>query len=450
MLTNRTPAFRKIREYLDTLPVIDTHEHGWGLCPEEKEFDILGFFTCNCYYHSDLVSASHDYTAEPPPVSVWSQTPLTRFIADSRQDFNARYEAWRKYHDRIAHTAYARCLIEGLRACWGLKGVDRKSLLAVQERVRAERNQAFQDRMYRKYGIKAIICNVDLCAVMSGQHSYNREICRFVLDLPGYHDISSEAAARKPQLEEALGHKINTLDDYLEAFTAFLDKAVAFGIVGLKDQTAYRRDLGYGNPGRGEAEAVFSRIMSHPRDTFGTEQVRPLDDYLFHRFLDLAARRRLPVQIHTGHMAGIRNDIRKANAALMTGVFELHQDVVFDLFHGNWPYLGEYLFLAKNYPNVTLDMCWVNAIDPLYCVEFYRRATMTLPASKISGFGGDTSTVESQIGYLILAKDNIACALAGLMDQGWLGLTEAQALARAWLFDNPKHIFNLKGVEIAE
>jgi hypothetical protein len=292
-----------------------------------------------------------------------------------------------------------------------------------------------------------MIVNTELLAVMEGRTPYRKEVCRFVLDVPQYHNIHDEAAARPPHFEKALGRKIITLDDYLEALAAFFDKAVAFGIVGLKDQTAYRRDLAYGNPGWAEAEAVFAKIVSHPRDSFGTEQVRPLDDYLFHRILELAARRRLPVQIHTGHMAGHRNDIRKTNAALLTEAIELHQDVVFDLFHGNWPYLGEYLFLARNHPNVNLDMCWTNAIDPLYSVEFFRRATVTVPSSKISGFGGDTMTVESQIGYLILAKDNIACALAGLVDQGWLGLVDAKALARAWLFDNPKRIFGLKDVE---
>ena len=45
-------------------------------------------------------------------------------------------------------------------------------------------------------------------------------------------------------------------------------------------------------------------------------------------------------------------------------MLELHSEVVFDLFHGGWPFMGEFLFLGKNYPNVNLDMCWANTIDP--------------------------------------------------------------------------------------
>ena len=36
-----------------------------------------------------------------------------------------------------------------------------------------------------------------------------------------------------------------------------------------------------------------------------------------------------------------------ANAAGLANVLMLHRDVRFDLFHANWPYSGEILFLAK-------------------------------------------------------------------------------------------------------
>ena len=65
---------------------------------------------------------------------------------------------------------------------------------------------------------------------------------------------------------------------------------------------------------------------------------KPLDDYLFHAFMRMARDLDLPVQIHTGHMAGIRNDIVKTNAVGLTKAIELHRDVRFDLFHANWPY----------------------------------------------------------------------------------------------------------------
>ena len=59
---------------------------------------------------------------------------------------------------------------------------------------------------------------------------------------------------------------------------------------------------------------------------------RPLGDYLFHQFMRMARDLDLPVQIHTGHMAGIRNEITKTNAVHLTRLLELHRDTKFDLF----------------------------------------------------------------------------------------------------------------------
>lgn len=87
-----------------------------------------------------------------------------------------------------------------------------------------------------------------------------------------------------------------------------------------------------------------------------------------------AAELDMPVQLHTGHMAGVRNRVDKANARHLATVLELHRDVRFDLFHGNWPYMGDLLFLVKNYPNAYLNCCWLPLIDPIYAQELLVRS----------------------------------------------------------------------------
>jgi len=443
MWKSQTRSYDALRARLDTLPVIETHEHWCGVCPPDENLDLLALLAGGGYYASDLASASADFAKRARP-GLFPISPLAEYLTDTRHhSFDQRYAAWRTYHERTCHTAYTRGLFEGLRACWGLESIEKKAMLAAQERMQAERNQACADRTLARHGIQTMIVNTDLTAVMAGSLPYRKGFARFVLDLPQYHALSGEGSVRKPHLEAALNRRIVTLDDYLEAFERFLEQAIQFGIVGIKDQSAYHRCIAYANPPRAEAETVFNRIVAHPRDSLGTDQVRPLDDYLFNQFMRLAARRGLPVQVHTGHMAGICNEITKTNPAHLTAMLELHSEVQFDLFHGGWPYLGEYLFLGKNHPNVTLDMCWANAIEPLYSVEFFKRALQTVPHSKIHGYGGDTHLFECAVGYLILARDNLAAALAEMVDAGWLGTDEALAVARAWLFDNPNRTFRL-------
>lgn len=193
------------------------------------------------------------------------------------------------------------------------------------------------------------------------------------------------------------------------------------------------------------AEKLFNKILLDPRNSLGWPEVKPLDDYLFHQFIRFAKELDLPFQIHTGHMAGIRNRIEKTNAIKLTNILELYQDVNFDLFHGNWPYMGELLFLAKNYPNVYLDFCWVNIIDPVYSEELYTRAILTIPHTKINGFGGDyRDAPEFIVSHLKIAKLNMTRALTKLIKIGWINEEEAISIARDWLFENPKRLFKLK------
>ena len=216
------------------------------------------------------------------------------------------------------------------------------------------------------------------------------------------------------------------------------------GMVALKDQTAYRREISYDLPPRADAERLFNRLLIEPRCPLGYPESKPLDDYLFHQFMRFAGELNVPVQIHTGHMAGFYNRVDKANAVHLAPLLELYPHVRFDLFHGNWPYMDDLLFLAKNYANVTIDLCWLPAIDPLYCVELIKRFAMTVPHTKLHGFGGDyRDAPEYSVAHLTLARECIAAALTDLVEMGWLAEGEVPGLARGWLFDNPNRFFRL-------
>jgi predicted TIM-barrel fold metal-dependent hydrolase len=179
------------------------------------------------------------------------------------------------------------------------------------------------------------------------------------------------------------------------------------------------------------------------RNTLGWPQAKPLDDYLFHAFMRIARDLEMPVQIHTGHMAGTRNDIAKTNAVRLTNTLEMHRQVQFDLFHANWPYAGDFLYLGKNFPNVALNFCWTHIIDPVYSQDVLSQALTSVPHGKIFGFGGDYGGVEYAAGHLEIARDNIAWALSRHIDSGWLDLDEARAVTADWLFNNPNRFWKL-------
>jgi predicted TIM-barrel fold metal-dependent hydrolase len=152
----------------------------------------------------------------------------------------------------------------------------------------------------------------------------------------------------------------------------------------------------------------------------------------------------LPVQIHTGHLAYTGNRVDKTNAAHFASILELYTSVRFDLFHANWPYLGDILFLGKNYNNVALNACWVAMIDPLYTVEFFKRSLTVVPQNKIHAFGGDyREGPEFVAAHLALAKEALAAALADLIENGWLEEEQAVSVAADWLYNNPNRFYGL-------
>lgn len=429
MLKNNTASYDEIRGFLDRVPVIETHEHYTGIT--EPIDDAIRFLTGDFYYISDLLSAAFGRERQ---VSEWSNPACAASVEEKLAQF---LELDRKANK----TAYSRGMRLGLRECWGVEDITAPGALqALGEKLKT-RDQAFYERTMERLGIRAKVVDIfNLKPYVEGKAEYTG-YCRFAFSLPAYHDIHGKADILR--LDCCEGRTITCLDDYLACFEAYFKRCVDFGIVCVKDQTAYRRTLAYGNPTRAEAEKAFNDMMNSPREVFGDDRARPLDDWLFHHYLRLAAKYNLPVQVHTGHMAGIRNELGKTNALHLTPVLELHQDVRFDLFHGNWPFMDEFLFLGKNYPNVWLNLCWAQSIDPIYCVELMKRAVMTVPHAKLFAFGGDTGCVEWAAGYLLMARDNVACALSELVDSGWIGIGEAREIAADWFFNNPNEFFGL-------
>ena len=152
----------------------------------------------------------------------------------------------------------------------------------------------------------------------------------------------------------------------------------------------------------------------------------------------------LPVQLHTGYVVGPRSRVDRTNAAHLVPVLEEHQGVRFDLFHGNWPYMGDLLFLGKNHANVVLDLCWLHIIDPVYARNLLSEGLTAVPHEKVHAFGGDYGDdILHAVAHLGIARDVIAAALAEQVDSGWIDEGEALQIAVDWLFNNPNEYFRL-------
>ena len=431
-LRGQAPCFDDLRTAIGALRVIDTHDHTARLGPR---YDDPVQVIVGEYMLTDLAAATSE--------------EATRALLDSARPLEERWPLLARARLRAAHTGFAQITRRVLHHFYGEDDVTLEALQRMQDRLLNLEEEQTVVAILDQANIVARLVNVwpDFAQVLDGSFQLTPR-ARLVIPLPGYHNVRSfmEIQAKAAPFDRS----VSTLDEYLEICWAHFQAYKRFGAVAFKDQSAYFRTLDYGNPTKADAERLFNRLMADATRSAGyPDELKPLDDYLFHSFLRMARDLDLPVQLHTGHLAGLYGDIRKANAAKMADLFLLHRDVRFDLFHANWPYGGELLFLAKAFPNVAMNFCWVHAIDPLYCQSLIREAVSAVPHAKVHAFGADYGGfglppgggyVDRAWAHVQLALDNMAIALSDLVSINYLRFADAEAIAACLALRKPEGI----------
>jgi uncharacterized protein len=421
-------CYPALRETIENMPVIDCHDHSRQMGPKPTD-PVKAVF--DWYMRADLISASSDSDVAA--------------IYNEALPLEERWPLLERAWQRSKHTGYAQVVRRVMREFYdepelslaGLQRIGEKMIdFSVEENFTAVLDEARSvTRLEDSWpDIKGFIAGTVALPPRS----------RVVISLPSLHNLHT---ADEIQANAGiLGRHVTSLDEYMDTCRQIFTQMKAAGAVGFKDQSAYNRPIDFGTPTRHQAEEVFNWMLEDPRRMAAyPDGVKPLSDFLFHDFMRAARDLDLPVQIHTGHMAGVRNEITKTNAVQLTRLLEIHHETRFDLFHANWPYSGEILYLVKNYPNVALDFCWAHMIDPLYSQDLLRQVLSSVPHAKIHGFGSDLGgdVVTSAWAHADLARDNIAMALASLVEIDYIALDEAEEIAHGWLFADPNAFFKL-------
>ncbi len=426
-MIGKTKYYPEIRDYCEKIPIVDCHDHS-GEC-EPRYTDPIRAIKSG-YFTNDIQSAS-------------SEKDL-RILDDVSLSLEERWPILEKTWKRTCHTGYAQVTKRVLKKFYGEDELTLEALKRMQNKLLDLSDEKTFDSILEDANIAVRLVNRWLIRdkILDGSYKLTPR-ARIVISLSNYHTVRSYSEIQ--ELIAPLNIHITSLDDYLDACCKIFDIQKKFGAVAFKDLSAYERTINFGNPSREEAEKLFNLVMEDPRRNAAyPDEIKPLGDYLFHAFMHMARDMDLPVQIHTGQLAHMRNDIVKTNAIGLTKIIELHRDVRFDLFHANWPYSGELLYLAKNYPNVAIDFCWTNIIDPVYCQNMFKQALSCVPHGKIHGYGSDfLGSVDRAWAHAQIARDNIAIALSDMVEMEYLGLDEAKEVAYAWLFANANDYFRL-------
>jgi hypothetical protein len=416
---------QELIDYMNTLEIIDTHEH----LPNESErlkqqVDFSTLFSQYC--QSDLFASGMD---------------LNRFFSPE-VDVEEKWNVFQPHYERIKNGSYARAARLAMERFYGLN--DLRSVndaYVITERIRDGNKPGLYKRVLK-----------DACrlrtALNFGGMSVDREYFTPVEYMTHYTDVSSQDALESFAGE--LGVVPRTLSEYVDSLGEMLYRKKEQGLRGIKFQYAYMRDLAFESVTTADAERVFNRIFEESQgwraQVLGYEERRPLQNYLVHRFVELAGKFDLTVVFHTGIQAGFRNKPDNARPERLWNLVNRYTNTRFVLLHSGIPWVEEAAMLAKYFANVYLDMAWMHIISPQISVRALSEWVDLVPRNKILGFGGDYHIVEKVYGHLTMAKENIAKVLAGKVEERIMTDEEARAWAKALLHDNPAEVYHLLGV----
>ena len=421
---------RDIRQSLDAVRIVDTHEHldtEAEFASAHVDFGRLFLHYANC----DLVSAGL------PPKD------MERIQTDAQLSPSDKWRLMASYWDAIRNTGYARCLEIAIRDLYGLDGLSAETVEPLSAKMAANRRPGFYREVFDKAGIGVALWNrLDRFGPLPKMWTTEYDRGLFIQDMLSPYTGIGEAGWL-----EGWGREVRCFDDYLgaieERFAAYARQASA-----LKYGIAYERPLVFPERAKSEVEPLFIKALNAGWERNGPwltrDEVMAIQDYLVHFSLQQCAKHNLVVKFHTGLQEGNGNTIRNSRAALLSNLFFRYPRVRFDIYHISYPYQEELLTLAKNFANVAIDFCWMWIINPAAGRRALSEFLDAVPANKIHGFGGDFIFVEGTYGHAIMAKENIARTLADKVCDGEMNTARALTLGQWLLRDNPIAWFGLK------
>ena len=412
----------RISTYINNMTIVDTHEH--LLSPSDfKERTTLDFMVLLQHYSAlDLQSAG--------------SPPIYKIRDDGSMSIQDKWEILKPSWEGSKNTAYNRASLLAADKLFEVDDINETTIELLSERI----NKAYQNENWINYVVEEK-CKIDFLIQDMEDRSFGTDGFRYVKRLDDFVHLHTKEHIQ--WIAESQNMTVETLDDLVQALEKAFEKANEKGIVGIKTALAYDRILHFRDESREDAEKVFSKLMNSPGEYYyAFNEVRPLQDFMMHRLMDLARDHKLPVQVHTGLHIN-KNHIENSNPIHLTNLFFEYPDVKFILFHGSYPYGGELSAVAKNFPNVYIDMCWLYVISPSYSERYLHEWLETVPASKIMAFGGDYLNIENTFAHLLFAKQVVTNVLVDKVKSGYFSEAEAKEIAQMILHDNAVKILKL-------
>ncbi len=430
------PVYLRIKAAIDKIGIIDDHEH---LRPEPSLyangapdfFDLVG----RSYVGSDIAMMGNTFQRDE------------RYL-DKSLAVTERWTSFQPIYNRLKNTGYMRSVRLGIRKVHGIELTDAASIEKINESMRKLYGPGVYKRVLQDIG------NIDCVLVYRGwNHGFFPEKDGFPDFFQGVCYIDRKIMFTVPEdihvLEEEYGKPIHHLEDFEPVYRDFVKESKASRIVGFKTAAAYIRTLDFSSFSRDRAEDQLRKLLTFTKgawmrgEALTIEDGTDLSNYCMHTMLKVIEEHDMPISFHTGLQTNGRDDIRHSDPQLLIPLLAEHRNVNFDLFHGGFPYMTEFIELGKSWPNAYLNLCWSHIITPEGTRRQLSEMIECVPVYKILAFGGDVSLPELTIGHLEIAKENCARVLTEKVRYGYFTEAEAIEYAERILRTNACELFKL-------
>ncbi|HLN56840.1 MAG TPA: amidohydrolase family protein [Bacteroidales bacterium] len=411
----------KIRNHADEIKVINTHEHQH--LPSEYGYPEFRFrnFLMTTYLAADVVSAG----ARVNPDSVKS---------------GKLWDTFGKPLDYTRATSYYSLLVEGFRLLYGFNEpyFTKENLQGLSARL--EQNYKnypeWFDKSFRKAGFEKMILD-------QYWKPLNTEIDTAHFELAFNINFLISGAGRRPFKKPGsserviLSDKSFGFDEYLAICDDLFRKNIEKKAVCIKNSQAYSRTLYYEDVPYEEASSLFQK------ENLTAGEEKKIEDFMFHYIIKKAIAYDLPVQIHTGYLAGSGGVLENGEPVKLNNLFLEYPQARFILFHGGFPWTGECAALAKMFPNVYLDLVWLPQISRQEAINSLDVMLDCVPYNKFC-WGGDCQLIEESAGALLFAKDVVSEVLTMRVKRGLMTEDLALEITGRIFRENAIEIFRLQ------
>jgi len=238
-----------------------------------------------------------------------------------------------------------------------------------------------------------------------------------------------------------------TLADYCRTIvTATLERHKAGGAVAEKLEAAYLRWLDFGPASEADAARIYAQHVKGGAPS--PAEYKTLQDYLFAYVAREAGRLGMAIHIHVANGGGANYDQRGSNPLLLTWAFNEPslRKTNFVVVHGGYPHYDDTASMMSK-PNVYADFSALSYFEAPHGQADMLRIWLSSWPEKIL-YGSDASPTTDEISWeetgwvaSTTAREALARALTGMIDDHEITRARGLELARMALRDNAKRLY---------